>query len=96
MSKYGDGKCHHPDYDRNHSPSGKLEEKLASYFNTEDAVYLPSGYMSSLAGLKALQAMGKYERIFLDESAHYSLMEGAMATGIPVESTSGNGDLNEP
>ncbi len=29
----------------------KIEQKLASYFNTEDAVYVPSGYLSSLAGL---------------------------------------------
>ncbi len=71
----------------------ELEQKAAAFFHTEDAVYLPSGYLSSLAGLKALQALGKYERIFLDESAHYSLQEGAMATGIPVEYFS-NGDIS--
>jgi 8-amino-7-oxononanoate synthase len=62
----------------------KLEEKLAAYFNTEDAVYLPSGYLSSLAGLKALDEMGLYQVIFLDESSHYSLLEGARATGREV------------
>jgi 7-keto-8-aminopelargonate synthetase-like enzyme len=62
----------------------RIEQKLASYFNTEDAVYLPSGYLCSLAGLLALDAMGLYERIFLDEGSHYSLVEGARATGKPV------------
>ncbi len=62
----------------------KIELKLASYFNTEDAVYLPSGYLSSLAGLKALDALGMYQVIFLDEGSHYSLAEGALATGRPV------------
>lgn len=61
-----------------------LEEKLANYFNTEDAVYLPSGYLSSLAGLKALDDLGLYDIIFLDEGSHYSLVEGAIATGKPV------------
>lgn len=71
----------------------KLEQKAASYFQTEDAVYLPSGYLSSLAGMQALKALGKYERIFLDECAHYSLQEGAMATGLPIEYFK-NGDLS--
>lgn len=62
----------------------KIEHKLASFFNTEDAVYLPSGYLSSLAGLKALNELGLYDVIFLDEGSHYSLVEGAMAIGKPV------------
>ncbi len=62
----------------------KIEMKLASYFNTEDAVYLPSGYLSSHAGLMALDQLGLYQLIFLDESSHYSLAEGAAATGKPV------------
>lgn len=62
----------------------KVEDKLASYFNTEDAAYLPSGWLSSLAGMKALDEMGLYDKIFLDEGSHYSLVDGAMATGRPV------------
>ncbi|MEA3462581.1 MAG: pyridoxal phosphate-dependent aminotransferase family protein [Bacteroidota bacterium] len=62
----------------------KIEHKLASYFNTEDAVYLPSGYLSSMAGLIALDAMSLYQLIFLDEGSHYSLVEGARATGKPI------------
>jgi 7-keto-8-aminopelargonate synthetase-like enzyme len=57
-----------------------IELKLASFFSTEDAVYLPSGYLCSLAGLKALDEMGLYQVIFLDEGSHYSLIEGCTAT----------------
>jgi 8-amino-7-oxononanoate synthase len=62
----------------------KVEDKLASYFNAEDAVYLPSGYLSSLAGMKALDELGMYDVIFLDDGSHYSLLQGATATGKPV------------
>lgn len=59
----------------------EIELRLAEFFETEDAVYLPSGYLCSLAGLKALDEMGNYQLIFLDEGSHYSLVEGAAATG---------------
>jgi 8-amino-7-oxononanoate synthase len=62
----------------------KIELKLATFFNTEDAVYLPSGYLSSLAGLKALDELDLFQVIFLDEGSHYSLAEGAAATGKPL------------
>jgi len=72
----------------------QLEENLANFFNTEDAVYLPSGYLCSLAGLKALDEMGRFQVIFLDEGSHYSLVEGAAATGKPVI-TFRHRDLND-
>ena len=62
----------------------KIEDDLANYFNTGDAAYLPSGYLISLAGLKALDELGMYDVIFLDEGSHYRLEEGAIATGRPV------------
>jgi len=62
----------------------EIELQLADFFNTEDAVYLPSGYLCSLAGLKALDELGRYQVIFLDEGSHYSLSEGAAATGKKV------------
>lgn len=62
----------------------EIEKKLADFFDTEDAVYLPSGYMSSLAGLKALDSLYNYDTIFVDEGAHYSLCENSLATGKKV------------
>jgi len=61
-----------------------LETLAASFFSSEDAVYLPSGYLCSLAGLKALDELDLYDHIFLDENSHYSLHEGSVATGKPV------------
>ncbi len=61
-----------------------IENKIADFFDTEDAVYLPSGYLSNMAGMKALESLNFYDVIFMDEGAHYSLLEGAMITGKPV------------
>jgi 8-amino-7-oxononanoate synthase len=65
-----------------------LEKKATSFFKTEDAVYLPSGYLCSLAGLKALSELDLYDHIFLDENSHYSLHEGAMTTGKAISTFS--------
>ncbi|HFB62214.1 MAG TPA: pyridoxal phosphate-dependent aminotransferase family protein [Bacteroidetes bacterium] len=62
----------------------KLENRLAQFFQAEDAAYLPSGYLSNLAGFQALDALGVYDVIFIDELAHYSNMAGARATGKKV------------
>ncbi|MEN8228552.1 MAG: pyridoxal phosphate-dependent aminotransferase family protein [Bacteroidota bacterium] len=59
----------------------ELEGKIAEFFGTEDAVYLPSGYLSNLAGFKALADQDLYDLIFIDESSHYSNIEGAEISG---------------
>ncbi|MCK5134668.1 MAG: pyridoxal phosphate-dependent aminotransferase family protein [Bacteroidales bacterium] len=59
----------------------QLEEKIAEYFGTEDAAYLPSGYLSNIAGLKALNDLDLYDVIFIDEGSHYSNIEGAETAG---------------
>lgn len=62
----------------------KLEEKIADFFGTEDAAYLPSGYLSDMAGFQALEKTGIYDVIFIDEMAHYSNADGALVTGKKV------------
>ncbi len=62
----------------------KLEQRIADFFHTEDAAYLPSGYLSNLAGFQALEKMDIYDVIFIDENAHYSNISGALATGKKV------------
>ncbi|MEN8202454.1 MAG: pyridoxal phosphate-dependent aminotransferase family protein [Bacteroidota bacterium] len=62
----------------------ELEGKIAEFFGTEDAVYLPSGYLSNFAGFKALANQDLYDLIFIDESSHYSNIEGAEIAGFPV------------
>ncbi len=62
----------------------ELEERIAAFFQTEDAVFLPSGYLSNLAGLKALSEMKLFDIILMDENSHYSLSDGAAALGLPL------------
>jgi len=62
------------------------EREIADFFGTEDAAYLPSGYLSNIAGLKALNEMNKFDVIFIDEGSHYCLTEGAMTVGKPMVS----------
>lgn len=62
----------------------KLEKKIADFFETEDAAYLPSGYLSNLAGIQALEQLQIFDRIFIDEKAHYSNLAGARGTGKKV------------
>ncbi|MDR2474139.1 MAG: aminotransferase class I/II-fold pyridoxal phosphate-dependent enzyme [Tannerella sp.] len=62
----------------------ELERKAAKFFDTDDAVYLPSGYLSNIAGIAALRDMGKADRLYVDANAHYCNIEGALASSLPV------------
>jgi len=62
----------------------EIEKKLAGFFGTEDAVYLPSGYLSNIAGLTALNNMNLFDVIFIDEGSHYCNIEAANMVGKPV------------
>ncbi|MCK5822137.1 MAG: pyridoxal phosphate-dependent aminotransferase family protein [Bacteroidales bacterium] len=64
----------------------EIESKASEFFDTEDAAYLPSGYLSNIAGLKALSDMDLFDVIFIDEGSHYCLTEGAMTVGKPIVS----------
>ena len=64
----------------------EIEKKVAEFFDTEDAAYLPSGYLSNIAGLKALAEMDTFDVIFIDEGSHYCLTEGATTVGKPIVS----------
>ena len=62
----------------------EIEKKVAEYYDTEDAAYLPSGYLSNIAGLEALDKMNAFDLIFIDEGSHYCNIEGAKVVGKPV------------
>ncbi|MCG8582512.1 MAG: pyridoxal phosphate-dependent aminotransferase family protein [Bacteroidales bacterium] len=62
----------------------KVDQKIAEFFNTDDAIYLPSGYLSNIAGIQALKAMGKFDVIFIDEVVHYCNEEAALTAAVPV------------
>jgi len=65
----------HPLYDR-------LEREACTFFDAEQVIYFPSGYM----GISILtQATGGlYDHIFIDSSAHHSLWDAAQATNKPI------------
>ncbi|MDH4196032.1 MAG: pyridoxal phosphate-dependent aminotransferase family protein [Candidatus Aminicenantes bacterium] len=59
-----------------------VERRLADYFGTEDAVYFVSGYFANLVLAQGLAAA--YDVIFIDETAHFSVRDGAATAGKPV------------
>jgi len=64
----------------------QLERAAADFFAAEAAAYLPSGYLSNLAALKALHAAGEFDVIFIDEHSHFSAFDAALATAAPMHS----------
>ena len=62
----------------------EVESKAAQFFGTEDAIYLPSGYVSNIAGIQALQTMKMFDKIFVDKSAHFCNMDGAYSVNVPT------------
>jgi len=61
-----------------------VERTAAKFFDTEDAVYIASGYLSNIAGIQALKAMNKFDKIFVDETAHYCNIDGTYTANVPV------------
>ena len=70
-----------------------VEKVAAEYFGTEDAAYLPSGYLSNIAGIEALNKLKKFDVIFIDEDSHYCNIEAAYTVNKPVF-TFKNRDVN--
>jgi 8-amino-7-oxononanoate synthase len=61
-----------------------LEKKAAEFFGTEDAICLASGYLINIAALQALVQLNRFEAIFMDETAHYSIADFIYAVRKPV------------
>lgn len=62
----------------------KVEETAAEFFGTEDAVYLASGYLINIAALQSLAQSNRFDAIFMDETAHYSIADFIYAVRKPV------------
>ena len=84
INKYGLGSAVSRSTYGNTPLLAKLEKSISDFFDTEDSVYLPSGYLSNLAGLGALKRTENFEVIFIDEGSHYSVFDGANAMGVDV------------
>jgi 7-keto-8-aminopelargonate synthetase-like enzyme len=66
----------------NHKIYRELENVLKDFFDTEDALLLPSGYLTSVATAQALA--GQFSHALIDESAHPALLDAALFLDCPV------------
>lgn len=65
-----------------HAVYDTLEAEARAFFAAERVLVYPSGYLSGVILAQGLRE--RYEQIFVDESAHYSLWDGARSAGKPV------------
>jgi 8-amino-7-oxononanoate synthase len=65
-----------------HPIYNELEQEACAYFRAERILYFASGYM----GISILtQASGnRFDHIFIDTSAHFSIWDAAYATNLPI------------
>lgn len=61
-----------------------VEKKAAEFYGTEDAAYVASGYLSNMAGFQALATIKPFDAVFVDEGAHYSVVDFVHVLGRPV------------
>jgi glycine C-acetyltransferase/8-amino-7-oxononanoate synthase len=66
----------------NHQIYLTLEKELANFFDADDALLLPSGYLTSLAVAQALA--GYFSHALVDERAHPALLDAANLLDCPV------------
>jgi 8-amino-7-oxononanoate synthase len=60
----------------------ELARAACAFFDAERALYFASGYLGAMILAQGLTE--QYDRIFIDESAHYSVRDGVRSTGKPV------------
>jgi glycine C-acetyltransferase/8-amino-7-oxononanoate synthase len=60
----------------------RLEAAAARFFDAERVTYYVSAYLGNGVLLQGLA--GEYERVFCDESAHFSVRDAARAAGVPL------------
>jgi 7-keto-8-aminopelargonate synthetase-like enzyme len=63
------------------TPLVEVESRVAKYFGTERAFHYPSGFFGNRLLIDALA--GTFDRIYLDESSHYSLFEALGSSRVP-------------
>ena len=72
----------------------EVEKKAREFFGTEDAVYLPSGYLINIAAFQALAQLRRFDAMFVDEEAHWSITDFMHAVEKPVH-TFAHGDAED-
>ena len=65
-----------------HTVYAELEKAACAYFGAEKVIYYASGYLGSAILTQATS--NRFEHIFIDSSAHFSLWDAAHATNLPI------------
>jgi len=66
----------------NNPPLLEVERAAAEFFAAEDAFYFLSGYLGNTILLRHLAS--RFEALYIDACAHYSMFEAARACGLPL------------
>lgn len=61
-----------------------VEKTASKFFGSEESIYLPSGYLINIAGFQALAALRRFDAMFVDEGAHWSITDFMHALQKPV------------
>jgi 7-keto-8-aminopelargonate synthetase-like enzyme len=72
----------------------EVEKKAREFFGTDDSIYLPSGYLVNIAGFQSLTQLGRFDAMFVDEGAHWSITDFMYAVQKPVY-TFAHGDAED-
>ena len=62
----------------------EVERAATKFFDTEDAAYMASGYLSNVAALQVLRQKPGFDIIFQDAMGHYSIVDFSQSFGLPV------------
>jgi 8-amino-7-oxononanoate synthase len=65
----------HPLYD-------ELEQKACAFFDAEKVLYFATGYLG--ISILTQATLNRFNHIFIDSSAHFSLWDAAYATNLPI------------
>jgi len=65
-----------------HSIYDWLEQEACTYFGAEKALYFASGYLGT--SILTQSTGNRFDHIFIDSSAHFSLWDAANATNLPI------------
>jgi 8-amino-7-oxononanoate synthase len=61
-----------------------VEKTASNFFGSEESIYLPSGYLINIAGFQSLAALRRFDAMFVDEGAHWSITDFMYALQKPV------------
>jgi 8-amino-7-oxononanoate synthase len=81
LRENGAGYQFHRCYDIATQAHQDVEREAAEFFGTDAALYVASGYYFGLIGIAALR--DRFDAIFFDELAHFSLRDAIAASGLP-------------